>query len=54
MVRWRAKEELEKLLSTIDESNEENEDLIEALNFAIADMNTLQNIMVTVSGVCEE
>lgn len=51
MTREQATEEIKRFM---DDYEGEESDILEALDFALADMGTLQEIMDTVKGVMEE
>lgn len=54
MTRAQVKEILKELQAKYNENNENEEDFYYALDFAIADLNTLQNVIDDVDGIVNE
>lgn len=54
MIRSQAKEVLQDLLAERKMVSEEDDDIVFALEFAIADMDVLQDVLSCVSGIVDE
>lgn len=54
MTRAQVKEILKELQVKYDKNNEDEEDFYFALDFAIADLNTLQKVIDDVDGIINE